>query len=393
MTRGINKFVSTIIVPILQEIDIFDLFLESLAKNLLPQTQIIFINDGSGSLIDSRIRRFEKLDCQHNGTSVEMIRHDHPKGCSSSINEALRLARADYIFFVDSDIILQGNWQQSALSTFSMRKNIGIVGSVLLYPQTGGIQHCGLVFSNGLGRHLFLNGLPSCLPKKPFSTQAVVFAMCAIKRKVFEKVGYLDENYFNGYEDLDYQMRARQAGFDIVVNPEIILYHWERSSGIHRTTNRKKNIGTFWKQWGSQIEEDLWNFIQLGLTNYSNIIPGNKVESFIGIDLAEVRVDAKQFWGNVMSLNYFQINRIIDLSFRVNYNGAIWLPQVLGKDFFRYPQRFLILVDNFCRLMENRYWIELRSNVRNDDLVVDLYGNVFEINKLSEFCWPGSKIR
>lgn len=155
----------TIIVPVNQDYNILNLFTDSLLRTVSPSTQIIFINDGSGSAV---FQHLDKLKQEvREGVTIEILQHDFPLGCAVSINSALSLAKGEYIFFLDSDTILQPNWQPMMKETLDSDITIGMIGGVLLYPQTGGVQHCGIAFADTIGRHLFLNASPDDIPKKP----------------------------------------------------------------------------------------------------------------------------------------------------------------------------------------------------------------------------------
>ncbi|OPH59947.1 hypothetical protein BC351_18665 [Paenibacillus ferrarius] len=381
----------SIVVPVNQDFNILTLFTESLMKSIGPSSQIIFINDGSGPKVQELLERLQREAPA--GVKIEIIRHEYPRGCAVSINEALSTVEGDYIHLLDSDIILNPNWQEKMEATLNSSPTIGMAGGVLLYPQTGGIQHCGITFADTIGRHLFLNATLEDIPREIFEVQMVVFAMFTMKREVFEKVGYLDEKFFNGYEDFDYQMRAKAAGYSTVINPEIRAYHWERSSGIHRSFNRKNNLARFWKKWGNDIYSDIWDFT---LSNLKSRLSSNNLKhglAFTGIDLAEVRSDAETFWDQLQKSGLVSLTDVHDYSSRFQSNGSIWLPQVLGKELIHSSSRLLFLVDNFTRLLDNRYWIEIRRNASSEDLIIDLYGNVVMINQIYESCWPGTKVR
>lgn len=51
-----------------------------------------------------------------------------------------------------------------------------------------------------------------------------------VKRKVFEKIGLLDERYFLYYEDVDFCLKARWAGFKVVLAPRAVVIHKESAS-------------------------------------------------------------------------------------------------------------------------------------------------------------------
>lgn len=377
----------SVIVPIYQDFNILGTFLDSLKSTILPKTEVILINDGNSLEIKELIEKWSKLIAKD--IKLDVIHHNTPEGSVISINEGLLKTTGEYIFILDSDIILLEDWQDNFLKTFEEDSSIGIVGGVLLYPQTGGVQHSGITFTNDSGRHLFLNGQINKLPKTTFMVQSVVFAMCCIKRDVFIKGGNLDEGYYNGYEDYDFNLRAQSNGFKVVVNPKIIAYHWEKSNGKHRAFNRKKNLGKFWRTWGNEVHFDLWLFLELQLQKLQK----QNNTKFIGIDLCEVRIEASNMWDRIKNLEILKINDILDFSHRVNSDSNIWLPQVLSKDLHRYNTRFIFLVDNFVKLQGNYYWYDIRKNIRKDDLVVDMHANVYDFSELEGTFWPGNKVR
>lgn len=51
-----------------------------------------------------------------------------------------------------------------------------------------------------------------------------------IKKEVFEKIGYLDDNYFLYLEDMDFSVRAKNNGFKIVFEPTSVIWHKNASS-------------------------------------------------------------------------------------------------------------------------------------------------------------------
>lgn len=46
-----------------------------------------------------------------------------------------------------------------------------------------------------------------------------------VKKEVYEKIGFFDERYFMYFEDVDFSLRAKAAGFSLKVNPEVIIEH------------------------------------------------------------------------------------------------------------------------------------------------------------------------
>jgi GT2 family glycosyltransferase len=381
----------TLIIRTRQKRPILELFFHSLWSTISNGTKIVLVDDGSEYSVRNLVSHSQPIhlkDCE-----TLFIEHDSPRGSASCLNEALAHVEGDVIYIVDTDVLLVKDWQDDLRRSLEANPCHGAVGATLLYPQTGGIQHCGIAFSKDVGRHLFLNARPQWIPLQPFKVQAVVFALCAIKRQVIEVVGQVDEEYYNAYEDLDYFLRVRRGGYMVLVNTAVKSYHWELSDGPHRSVNRKRNLGRFWRVWGDYIEEDIWLFVEAALKNALASTSDVAIHKLRVIDLCEERPEARRFQHTLALLTSVRISDYYDLSYRVGHQQEIWLPQTLGVDGHRVADRYLFLVDNFVRLLGNRYWIELRATYRNDDLVADLHGNVVRLQELFEAAWPGSKIR
>ncbi|MDX5568167.1 glycosyltransferase family 2 protein [Streptomyces sp. ID05-04B] len=381
---------NTVVIPVHQELSVLRIFLDSLVRTLESDTQLLVVNDGSGAAVQTFLE--ERLfPLKESGVVVEIIQHEDPFGCAASINEALPLALGDYVYLIDSDIILEPEWQSRMRATLESDESVGMTGGVLVYPQTGGIQHCGVTFTDSVGRHLLLNARPSALPHDRYPVQLVVFALFAMKRQVLEETGSLDEDFFNGYEDFDFQMRARSLGYRTLVDPRVVAYHWERSNGIHRVSNRKSNLGRFWKRWGHALEQDLWDRLFTRLEEAVAGTPASDAPA-VGVDLAEARGDATEFWKR-LARQTWRPERVLNASHKVSTGTPVPLAQVLPSDLLREESRLLLLTDNFVQLSDNWLWWKERSTVRGDDLIVDLYGNCVTSAELQAGCWPGRKIR
>lgn len=378
----------TLIIRTRQRRPVLELFFHSLWSTVSDGTKIVVVDDGSEYSVRTLVSQSRPT---HAGRcEVVIVEHEHSRGSASCLNEALNHVEGDMVYIVDTDVLLLDGWQDGLRRSLDSDRRHGAVGAVLLYPQTGGIQHCGIAFSRDAGRHLFLNARPQWIPTRPFSVQAVVFALCAIKKKVLDAVGRVDEEYHNAYEDLDYFLRVRREGYTVLLDTDVKAYHWELSDGPHRSVNRKRNLGRFWRLWGNYVEEDVWLFVEAALRD---ALASGSDTALRVIDLCEERPEARRFQRTLARVSSARVLDYHDLSYRVGHQQEIWLPQTLGVDGHRAADRYLFLVDNFVRLLGNRYWIELRSTYRDDDLVADLYGNVVRIVELFESAWPGSKVR
>ncbi len=375
----------SIIIPVYQEYNIFRLFWDSLVKTVIYPTTVYIINDASPK--DTT----EFIQSTHDSDLIHLVKNEHcrSEGSVKCINEVLPYISGDYVIFMDSDIILTNGWQDAVIQTMKNR-SIGGMGCVLIYPQTAGIQSCGLTYTETTGRHLFLNNHPSVLDDiSIYEVQSTVFAFFATRTDIIKDVGMLDTCFFNGYEDVDYQLRiCSKLNKKIVINSKLRMFHWEQSNGILRNYNRRSNIALLWKKHSSILKADLWRFLFEQMEKY--LLQDTQ---YIGVDLCSARHDAESFWAELQTRYPAYIKRVDCYFYSVQEDKSIWLSQILPYDYFRTEHPLLILCDHFLKLMDNQYWLKFREKYCQRDIIVDLYGNAIDWSQLKSQFWPGQKIR
>jgi GT2 family glycosyltransferase len=170
-------------------------------------------------------------------------------------NEGAKTASGEILVFLNDDVEpLDPEWLVRLTAPLG-REGVGIAGARLLYPQ-GSIQHVGMVLgmSDGvghLGRHLMAS---TYWPWIDFSREvtAVTGACLACKKSVFEMLGGFDAAFPVNYNDVDLCLRARVAGYRVVVESGAVLIHRE---SMTRSPGTKTNERlTFQKRWGDLVE-------------------------------------------------------------------------------------------------------------------------------------------
>jgi GT2 family glycosyltransferase len=67
--------------------------------------------------------------------------------------------------------------------------------------------------------------IDSCLDREPFYVDVAPGAAFLVRRQVLELVGFLDEAYFLYYEEADWCLRVRRAGYEIMAVPSAVIRH------------------------------------------------------------------------------------------------------------------------------------------------------------------------
>ncbi len=162
-------------------------------------------------------------------------------GTNTGIRHALARG-AEAILLVNSDVVIRPDCVTRLRLALDSTPGAGIAGPVVLRrSEPDRIDSRGLSFAPGTGRmrvtgadeEADLTALPSAR-----TVDAVSGCVMLVRRDVFDAVGLFDEDYFFGFEDLDFCLRARQAGFLTVLAGRAVAYH-EGSRSIGRRSREQ----------------------------------------------------------------------------------------------------------------------------------------------------------
>lgn len=149
-------------------------------------------------------------------------------------NLAVAATDSEYLLFLNDDIeIAQDDWLDVLLE-HAQRPEVAIVGPQMLYP-SGKVQHAGMFLGAGIGRHAF-RFAPADDPGyfglalTQRNVIAVTGACMLVRRSYFEELGGFDEAHSIINNDLDFCLRAHQAGKLVVFTPHASLTHHELAS-------------------------------------------------------------------------------------------------------------------------------------------------------------------
>jgi len=154
---------------------------------------------------------------------VKIIRKEKNTGPSISRNIGIKATSAEFIVFMDSDVVLEKNWMKKQIK--EMEGSAGIIGAKLLYENKtinsagGSLTRLGFGFDRGRGSKNKYN--------KKEKVIYVCSAVCIVKRALLEEIGLFDEKYFYPHEDTDLGWRANIAGYDVIFNPDAVALHLE----------------------------------------------------------------------------------------------------------------------------------------------------------------------
>lgn len=197
---------------------------------------------------DSRLPATDELlqKMRQRDSRVRVLRFEQPFNYSQINNWAVAQSKGEVVLFLNNDIeAISADWI-TAMLEHAQRPEVGVVGVRLLYPDNT-IQHGGVIVGlGGVAGHAHLMNQaahPGYFSRAALiqNLSAVTFACAMVRRQVFDEVGGLNEIDLKiAFNDVDFCLRAREAGYLVVYTPHAELYHHESKSRGYEDTPEKQ---------------------------------------------------------------------------------------------------------------------------------------------------------
>ncbi len=252
----------SIIIPTRNGKEILEACIESIIKTAdWDNYEIIVVDNGSNER-DS----INYLASLNKHSNIKVLKNDTPFNFSSLNNFGAEHASGEILLLLNNDIEATHRGWLSEMLSLVVRDEVGCVGAKLLYPD-GSIQHAGVIL--GLGgyaahSHRGSEGSASGYFNRLNVRQnlsAVTAACLMVRKEVYFSVGGLDESFQVAYNDVDFCLRVRAAGFKNVFTPFATLIHHE--SKTRGEENSKKDVQRFdsekarlYGRWSEVIDHD-----------------------------------------------------------------------------------------------------------------------------------------
>ncbi len=167
---------------------------------------------------------------------VITIRSEQNLGFAGGNNLGIKAARGKYLYLINNDTIFRGEDFQALIDRLNTSDKIGMVCPKILFAWGNNpIQFAGYTPLSAItmrNRAIGFGEEDKGQYNTPHPTPYAHGAAMMVSRKALERVGMLPECYFLYYEELDWSMMFRRAGYEIWYEPSSTIYHKEsRSTG------------------------------------------------------------------------------------------------------------------------------------------------------------------
>ncbi len=178
---------------------------------------------------------------------------------AAAINLGRIRATGEYLLILNDDTTADTPNPVSRLLELGQRGGVGAVGAKLTYPD-GRFQHAGIVLLPSGPTHVHI-AKPGNYPGyfgstlTPRNYSAVTAAAMLTATKAFDELGGFDTTFARDFNDVDYCLRLRAAGYRVAWTPYAHLTHHEGASIVRKAADPAE-LAEFGKRWAGQYATD-----------------------------------------------------------------------------------------------------------------------------------------
>lgn len=240
------------------------------ARDYLDKCLYSIYNEGS-----SLQKEVIVVDNASSDGSQEMVKEKYPQTNLQMLNENLGFAKAnnigikiasgEYLFLINSDVIVSTKTFERITKRFIEDQNVGLIGPKILTP-AGIPQKSVMRFPNLLNTlcaALYLHKVHPIFPStdmvpldREMIVQVINGCFWATKKEALKTVGLLDETYFIYSEDVDWCKSFKNADYKVLFFPEVTAIHYggasSKNAPIRFYVERYKAMMQYWKKFNPQ---------------------------------------------------------------------------------------------------------------------------------------------
>lgn len=234
-----TKPLFSIVIPTYNGKKLLDDCLESIKNQSLKDFEVILVDNGSTDQTSKLARKYKW---------IHYFNLKKPLGFAKPVNFGIKKSKGKYIFLLNNDVKLDKNCLEEIKIAFDKNKKADFAALLMLnwngkkVDSAGdGFSWWGRAYPRGRGEN-----------PKNYQKDEYVFGACGgasvFKRKIFDNVGYLDEDFYAYFEDADLSFRAQLAGYRCLYISSAKVFH-KGSSTFKKDSAKIRFIGNRNKDW------------------------------------------------------------------------------------------------------------------------------------------------
>lgn len=233
---------ASVIIPVWNNLKLTKACVDSVLRWSGAGLELIVVDNASADGTPRWLAALAKKDPR-----VRVLRNRENLGFAKAVNRGMRAARGKYLVWLNNDTLVSPRWLETMIECAERAPWVGAVGPVT--NNANGLQQ--RIADGPYTREtfaFFADAWSLAHAGKTYPAHRLVGFCTLIKREAVERIGYLDERFGIGcYEDFDYSLRLRQAGYELAVAEEVVVHHdshktFEKLGGLDDRATRNREI-------------------------------------------------------------------------------------------------------------------------------------------------------
>lgn len=209
--------------------------LDSVKRMTYPSFSVVLVDNGSSDGSPDAIEHWSD-----GKIPVTLIRNEKNLGFVGGSNQGMRLALAtgtDYVFLLNNDTVVDPDVLAILVQAAERSGDIGMVGpKIYQYGKGKLLDSAGTRAITWLAQGFLMGHGEEDHGQYdyPIDLPYVTGTALLVKRTVLERVGLMDEDYFCYFDDFDWGMKVREAGYRLLMEPKAVVHHkGSRTAGFN----------------------------------------------------------------------------------------------------------------------------------------------------------------
>jgi GT2 family glycosyltransferase/Tfp pilus assembly protein PilF len=225
--------------------------LDSIRRHATEPYEVIVVDNGSGP---ETLEMLRAIDDPH----VRVIYNPTNRGFAGGNNDGLRVASGEYVILLNNDVVVTEGWIEGLLRPFAKIPALGVTA-----PRSNRVVGDQVVYDANYQDIDELDALArarrGAFRDRGYITDRAIGLCLCVSREVLEQIGGLDENYGVGnFEDDDFCLRVRAAGYKIFVCDDVFIHHYGsqsfKANNVDYMATMRSNWAIFAAKWGYSPE-------------------------------------------------------------------------------------------------------------------------------------------
>lgn len=243
-----------IVIPVFNNLKYSDLCLRAVAQFTPEPVEIVIVDNGSTDRTRDWTAALRKAF-----RNIRVITNSENRGFAPAVNQGIAALPGHDIVLLNNDVIVTPGWLARLRMVLREDALTGLVGPISNYaaaPQRIHAEHYGenldqmLEYAVQRSAQFYGTG---------FESRRLSGFCFLIRRELVEKIGALDERFLPGFfEDDDYGVRARLAGFRLRVAGDVFVHHYGSRTFVTTVPDPhaplQKNWVRFKEKWGVPMD-------------------------------------------------------------------------------------------------------------------------------------------